>query len=308
MAKVSRIGDVLFGGLTRTSGLLIVLLVTFIGVFLLAMALPTLSRNTGSFLTTTQWIVTDNQLDFGIFGLLVTTVISSLLAMAIAVPISIGIALFITQYAHKRLAGPIAFLVDLLAAVPSIIFGLWGLKVLAPALAPFSEGLQTHLGWFPLFRKEINSQGTVFIAGIVLAIMIIPIVTAISRDIFNQTPTDHKEAALALGATRWEVVSTVVLPHGRSGVISASMLGLGRALGETIAVMIILSAPPAGTAASPSLFAGGITFASKIALSANELDTATKTGAYVAAGLVLFLITFLVNATARIIAERGAVK
>ena len=139
-------------------------------------------------------------------------------------------------------------------------------------------------------------------------IVILPILMAISRDVFAQTPRDHIEAALALGATRWEVVRTAVLPHGRSGVISASMLGLGRALGETIAVMIILTTPAAGRPFSPSIFAGGETFASKIANNAAEFDSPSKTGAYIAAGLVLFVITFVVNAVARVIAERGGAK
>jgi phosphate transport system permease protein len=148
----------------------------------------------------------------------------------------------------------------------------------------------------------------VFVAAVVLAIMILPIVSAISRDVFAQTPREHIEAALALGATRWEVIRTSVLPYGRSGVISASMLGLGRALGETIAVMIILSTPAPGSPFSPSIFAGGETFASKIANNAAEFDSPSKTGAYIAAGLVLFVVTFAVNAIARIVAERGGAK
>ena len=140
---------------------------------------------------------------------------------------------------------------------------------------------------------------------IVLAIMVLPIITSISKNVFEQTPRDQIEAALALGATRWEVIRTSVLPYGRSGVISASMLGLGRALGETIAVLIILSQPAPGSAFTPSIFAGGETFASKIANNASEFDSPSKTGAYIAAGLVLFVVTFLVNAAARTIADRG---
>jgi phosphate transport system permease protein len=228
--------------------------------------------------------------------------------MAIAVPISVGVALCLTQYLHKRAAAPISFMVDLLAAVPSIIFGLWGLIVLGPFLAPAAEWLINTIGWIPLFSKSVDPKGSVFVASVVLAIMILPIVMAISRDVFVQTPRDHIEAALALGATRWEVIRTAVLPYGRSGVISASMLGLGRALGETIAVMIILTTPATGRPFSPSIFAGGETFASKIANNAAEFDSPSKTGAYIAAGLVLFVITFVVNATARVIAERGGAK
>jgi phosphate transport system permease protein len=308
LAKISKTGDRVFRALASTSGLAIVLIVLFVGIFLLALALPSLQANQDNFLTSRNWTVAGNELRFGIAGLLWTTVLSSILAMAIAVPIAVGVALCLTQYLHKRAAAPISFMVDLLAAVPSIIFGLWGLIVLGPFLAPAAEWLINTIGWIPLFSKSVDPKGSVFVASVVLAIMILPIVMAISRDVFAQTPRDHIEAALALGATRWEVVRTAVLPHGRSGVISASMLGLGRALGETIAVMIILTTPAAGSTFSPSIFAGGETFASKIANNAAEFDSPSKTGAYIAAGLVLFLITFVVNAVARVIAERGGAK
>jgi phosphate transport system permease protein len=305
LAKISRTGDRIFRSLATTSGLLIVLLVLFVGIFLLALALPSLQANKDSFLTSRNWTVAGNELRFGIAGLFWTTVLSAVLAMAMAVPVAVGVALCMTQYLHKRVSGPVSFVVDLLAAVPSIIFGLWGLTVLGPFLAPAAAWLISKLGWIPFFERNVDPKGSVFVASVVLAIMILPIVIAISRDVFAQTPRDHIEAALALGATRWEVIRTAVLPHGRSGVISASMLGLGRALGETIAVMIILTTPSAGSPFSPSIFAGGETFASKIANNAAEFDSPSKTGAYIAAGLVLFVVTFAVNATARIIAERG---
>ena len=308
LAKISKTGDRVFRALASTSGLAIVLIVLFVGIFLLALALPSLRADQDNFLTSRSWTVAGNQLRFGIAGLLWTTVLSSILAMAMAVPVAVGVALCLTQYLHKRAAGPISFIVDLLAAVPSIIFGLWGLIVLGPFLAPAAQWLINTIGWIPLFSKSVDPKGSVFVASVVLAIMILPIVMAISRDVFAQTPRDHIEAALALGATRWEVIRTAVLPHGRSGVISASMLGLGRALGETIAVMIILTTPAAGSPFTPSVFAGGETFASKIANNAAEFDSPSKTGAYIAAGLVLFVITFVVNAMARVIAERGGAK
>ncbi len=308
LAKISRRGDRVFSTSALVAGVVIVALVAFVGIFLLALALPSLLANQASFLVSRDWIVSGARLSFGIAGLLWTTVLSSVLAMAMAVPVALGVALFITQYCPARFARPLAFVVDLLAAVPSIIFGLWGIAVLAPLLLPASQWLTSHLGWFPLFRPGLNSGGTVFVASVVLAIMILPIVTAISRDVFEQTPHDHVEAAWALGATRWEVIRTAVLPYGRSGVISASMLGLGRALGETIAVMIILSTAAPGGAFNPSIFAGGETFASKIANAASEFDTPSKTGAYIAAGLVLFIVTFAVNALARVIADRGKAK
>jgi phosphate transport system permease protein len=166
-------------------------------------------------------------------------------------------------------------------------------------LQDFLKGI---FGWLPLFAPTSVQAGTIFLASIVLAIMILPIITALSREVFKQTPNEHKEAALALGATRWEMIRIAVLPFGRPGVISAAMLGLGRALGETIAVTIILSTTSG--AFSWSLFFGGETFASKIANAASEFDAPSKTGAYIAAGLVLFLLTFAVNAIARIIIER----
>jgi phosphate transport system permease protein len=305
LAKISHTGDRIFRGIAGGSGLIIVLLVVFVGIFLLALALPSLLADQDNFLTSRSWTVAGNELRFGIAGLLWTTVLSSVLAMAMAVPVAVGVALFLTEYLHRRASGPVSFVVDLLAAVPSIIFGLWGLSVLGPFLAPAAEWLSGKLGWIPLFGRSVDPKGSVFVAAVVLAIMILPIVTAISRDVFAQTPRDHIEAALALGATRWEVIRTAVLPHGRSGVISASMLGLGRALGETIAVMIILTQPAANSPFTPSIFAGGETFASKIANNASEFDSPSKTGAYIASGLVLFVVTFAVNALARIIAERG---
>jgi phosphate transport system permease protein len=305
LAKISHTGDRVFRGLASSSGLIIVLLVGFVGIFLLALALPSLLADQDNFLTSRNWIVSGEQLRFGIAGLFWTTVLTSLLAMAMAVPVAVGVALCLTQYLHRRASGPVSFVVDLLAAVPSIIFGLWGLIVLGPFLAPAAEWMADKLGWIPLFSRSVDPKGSVFVASVVLAIMVLPIVTAISRDVFAQTPRDHIEAALALGATRWEVIRTAVLPHGRSGVISASMLGLGRALGETIAVMIILTQPAPGRPFTPSIFAGGETFASKIANNAQEFDTPSKTGAFIASGLVLFVVTFVVNAVARIIAERG---
>ena len=160
------------------------------------------------------------------------------------------------------------------------------------------------LGWFPLFASAGISGGTIFFIGIVLAIMVLPIVTALSREVFDQTPVTHKEGALALGATRWEMIRVAVLPFGRPGVISASMLALGRALGETIAVTFLVSKLADNTPWTFSLFNGGETFASRIANNAAEFDTPAKTGAYIAAGLVLFVLTFVVNAIARIVIER----
>lgn len=297
--------DKLFFALTAGSGWLIVAVIAFIAIFLVITAAPALMKDEVNFLTSNEWVV-GNSLRFGIAGLLWTTALSSVVAMVIAVPIAVGVALLITQYAPMKLRGTVGFLVDLLAAVPSVIYGLWGAAILAPAVTPIQEFLQRYLGWFPLFGPGLQSSGTVFVASLVLAIMILPIVTSISRDVFAQTPRENIEAAWALGATKWEMISTAVIPYGRSGVVAASMLGLGRALGETIAVMLILSTTN-DLAINFSLFAGGETFASKIANNAAEFDSPTKTGAYIAAGLVLFVVTFLVNAAARTIVDRRKV-
>ncbi|MET8759234.1 phosphate ABC transporter permease subunit PstC [Lentzea sp. NPDC004782] len=296
-----RPGDRIFRGLATRSGVFIVVLIGAIGLFLILQAIPSLGLDQINFLTSREWNTTDPaNLRFGILDLLLVTVVVSLVALLIAMPIAMGIALFLTQYAPRNLARPFAYMVDLLAAVPSIVFGLWGLFVLGPVLYPFSNWLITNLGWFPLFAKgNVNVQlgGTIFTAGIVVAVMILPIITAVSREVFDRTPRMHIEGAIALGATKWEVVRTTVLPFGKAGYVSASMLGLGRALGETIAVAIILSTT--SSAFGWSLFDGGSTFASKIALAAPEFNDTRSAGAYIAAGLVLFVLTFVVNAIAR---------
>ena len=281
-----------------------VVLIAAIGLFLVIQAIPALVDNKASFLFSRGFTASQDNLAFGVLDLLMITVFSSLFALIIAMPVALGIALFLTQYAPRRFARPLAYLVDLLAAVPSIIFGLWGLTVLAPALGDVSTWLNETLGFVPIFAKgnvDIGIGQTVFTAGIVLAVMLLPIITAISREVFDRTPTMHIEGALALGATKWEVIRTTVLPFGKAGYVSASMLGLGRALGETIALLIILAVPSDGVFFGWSLFDGGNTIASKIARDAQEFNDPKAAGAYIAAGLVLFVLTFLVNAVARAI-------
>ncbi|GAB3244585.1 phosphate ABC transporter permease subunit PstC [Kineosporia babensis] len=300
-ASTGRRGDRIFGGLATGSGIFVVVLVIAVGGFLLSQAVPALLKNDANFLFDRVWEVNDSGMRFGIPDLLYVTVVSSLMAMIIAVPIAVLVALFLTQYAPKRLASPAAYLVDLLAAVPSIVYGIWGFYVFRPYTTGFQDWLAEHFGWTVLLEGPV-SLGTVFLASIVLAIMILPIITAISREVFAQTPSTHKEGALALGATRWEMIRTAVIPFGTPGVISASMLGLGRALGETVAVMIIVGTNPG--IFRFSLFAGGETFASKIANNSAEFGSSSKVGAFIAAGLMLFILTFLVNAAARVIIER----
>jgi phosphate transport system permease protein len=295
-------GDRLFHGLSEGSGVLIVVLIAAIGVFLLVRAIPALARDKENFFTYGgNWVTTNTSaMHFGIFDLLQVTVFAALFALILAMPVALGIAIFLAQYSPRRITGPLAYLVDLLAAVPSIIYGVWGLYVLAPRLRPIATWLNEHLGWFFLFatgNASVSGGGTIFTGGIVLAVMILPIITAVTREVFIKTPQSHIEAALALGATRWEVVKTTVLPFGRSGYISGAILGLGRALGETVALLIILRATQA--AFGWSLFDGGYTFATKIAATASEFNNEYKAGAYLAAGLVLFLLTFVITAMAR---------
>ena len=299
--STSRRGDRIFAGLSLGSGALVVALIAAVAVFLLARAIPSLTSNSANFLTDRVWNPGGTPAQFGIPDLLWVTIISSVVAMIISVPVAVGVALFLTQYAPPRLARPFAAAIDLLAAVPSIVYGLWGAYIVLTYLNTIQKGIGKALGWIPLFDLDPAIPNSIFAGSVILSIMILPIVTALSREVFAQTPATHKEAALALGATRWEVIRTAVLPFGRPGVISASMLGLGRALGETIAVLFIINTVPTF---SWSIFTGGETFASRIARDAGEFDTPQKTGAYIAAGLVLFVLTFAVNAAARIVIER----
>jgi phosphate transport system permease protein len=299
-----RVGDRIFSAIAGGAGLIIILLVALVAIFLLAKALPSLRDDKVNFLFSRDWSVDSSTLKFGIVDLLWATVLASTVAMLIALPVAVGIALFITQYAPRRMARPVAFTIDLLAAIPSIIYGLWGAYVLGPKLGPVRDFLQNVLGWIPLFSSTPITSGTVFTGAIVLAVMILPIITAVAREVFERTPRANIEAALALGATRWEMIRLAVIPYGRPGVVSGAMLGLGRALGETIAVTLILSKMGDGAPFSFSVFSGGETFASKIANNSAEFNSPKQTGAYIAAGLVLFILTFGVNASARFVVNR----
>ena len=230
-------------------------------------------------------------------------------ALILAVPLSIGIALMVSHYAPRWLATPIAYVIDLLAAVPSVVFGLWGIFTLAPAMVPVYAWLNEHLGFLPFFEGNpdggVNPVGkTILTAGIVLAIMIIPIITAITREIFSQTPRLHEEAALALGATRWEMIRYAVFPYARSGMISAVMLGLGRALGETMAVAMVISSGRSLVSFNLLGNESSTSIAANIASNYKE-GTPGKVAVLIATGLVLFLLTFIVNFVARLIVARA---
>ena len=297
----TRPGDRIFLGLSRGSGILLLVIMAAIAVFLTYRASLALSKNHGNFLTTFEWNTNITPPSFGIAVLAYGTVVSSIIAMVLAVPVAVAIALFLTHYAPRKLRGPIAYVVDLLAAVPSIVYGLWGALILVPHLNGLFGWLNDFFGWTGVFSWDQGAPRSLLTVGILLAIMILPIITNVSREVFRQAPQMIEEAALALGATRWEVIRMAVLPFGRSGVISASMLGLGRALGETMAVATVLS--PDFLIHGSLLNPGGGTFAQNIA---SKFSEATEYGrdALIASGLVLFVITLLVNGAARMIIAR----
>ena len=296
--QTSKLGDRIFGGLSLGAGILILVTLAAVALFLITEAWPALGADPSEF------DGDDNFLQY-VGPLLFGTIWAAFLALLIALPMAVAVALFISHYAPKRLAVTFGYFIDLLAAIPSVVFGIWGIAVLAPILArSVYPWLEDNLGFLPFFAGPASTSGrTMMTAAVVLAVMILPIITAISREVFLQTPRLHEEASLALGATKWEMIRQAVIPYGRSGVISGAMLGLGRALGETMAVAIILS--PA------DLYSFNIisnqnpnTIASNIALKFPE-SSGLEVNRLIATGLVLFAITFLVNALARRVASAG---
>lgn len=296
--------DAAFAGAVRGAAIFILVLMAAIAVFLIVKAWGAISQDAVNFLTSTaQWDVSDTPVVFGLLPVAWGTLLSSLIGLVIATPIAVGVALFITQYAPRRLAQVLGYLVDLLAAVPSVVYGLWGLLFLVPHITGVSKFLNSALGWIPLFSSDGTYGRSVFTAGVVLAIMILPIIAALSREVFLRTPRENVEAAYALGATRWEMIRFSVLPYGRSGVSSAVVLGFGRALGETIAVALVLSAN--FKVVFHILDSGGNTIAANIATLFADASGAGQ-GALIASGLLLFVITLLVNYVARVIVRRGS--
>jgi phosphate ABC transporter permease protein PstC len=243
------------------------------------------------------------QCTFGAWSLILGTVIASAIALVIGVPIAVATALYLTELCPRRARGPLSILVDLLAAVPSVVYGLWGVFVLIPRLKGFQQSLANTFSFLPFVGGQVAGP-SYFIAGLILAIMILPIVSAIAREVISTVPSEHKEAALALGATRWEMIRYAVLPYSRSGITGGAMLGLGRAIGETIAVVLVIGNSPS---LGHSIFQQGYTLAAVIA---NEFGEAAATpvhrAALFAAGLVLFALTLLVNIVARRFVVRGA--
>jgi phosphate transport system permease protein len=300
-----RPGDRIFSASAKYAGVLILVILAAVAAFLLVQGWPAISTPGAELAEAVHWFG-DNTSILGYVGPLVFgTVLAALIALVIATPIAIGVALFISHYAPRKLASWLGYVIDLLAAIPSVVYGLWGGLWLMPRLFPFTEWLTTYFGWIPLFAgPAANPARTIFTAGIVLAVMILPIITAVTREIFLQTPTLHEEAALALGATRWEMIRMAVLPFARSGIVSATMLGLGRALGETMAVAMVLSP---GLMYSIFILRPGQqqNIAANIALKFPE-SAGLGVNVLIFTGLVLFVITLLVNMFARWIVSRRA--
>jgi phosphate transport system permease protein len=303
-----RLGDRVFKGLAAGSGAILLVIMAAIAVFLIWKAIPAFTENSGNIFTTQTWNPQGTPPVFGMAAVFFGTVMSAFIAMFIGVPIAVGIALFISHYANRRAATTLGAIVDLLAAVPSLVFGMWGLYFLIPNTQGFQQWLSVYFGWIPIFNNQTATTAGQFgksllIAGIVLAIMIIPIVSAVCREVFLQVPRETIDAAWALGATKWEMIRTAVLPFGRPGIISAAMLGLGRALGETIAVALVLNS---GFRINWHITEpGGDTFASTIALKFGESGgSPVAIAALIAAGLFLFVITLVVNTIARMVIAR----
>ncbi len=295
--------DRLFGLATTASGLLVLVLLALVGYFLFLRAGDAFDVAGWSFFTTAEWRTDIDPPEIGVLGLACGTVLVAVIAVVLAVPLGTCAALFITDYASGRWRSLLTALVDLLAAIPSLLYGVWGFFVLQYEIAPLSEWISRHLGWIPIFRTEEGAEltGSMLIAGTVVSLMVLPIVAAVTREVFTQTPPGEKEAALALGGTRWGMIRMVVLPFGRGGIIGGSMLGLGRALGETIAVSLLLPQVPEVT--FRILENGGATVSGFIARRAGGGEF--NTSALMAAGLVLFGMTLATNMLASVVITRS---
>ncbi|RKN41730.1 phosphate ABC transporter permease subunit PstC [Streptomyces hoynatensis] len=291
-----RLGDRVFAGASTGAGVLILVILAGVAAFLVSEAWPAVTAPS-------EEIPGEDNIVLYIWPLLFGTLLSAFLALVIATPLAVAIALFISHYAPRSVATILGYVIDLLAAVPSIIYGLWGAQVLAPQTVDPTQWLEDNLGFIPLFDGPASATGrTMLTVTLVLAVMILPICTAVVREAFLQTPRLHEEASLALGATRWEMIRMSVLPFGRSAIVGGAMLGLGRALGETMAVAMVLSVSGDVTfdlisQANPS------TIAANVALSFPE-SSGTEINVLIASGLVLFIVTLLVNMAARAVINR----
>jgi phosphate transport system permease protein len=307
VTEVPSVVDKRFNAITMGAGISVLVLLLLVGAFLFIQSSEAISE-TGvlRFLTRTEWRTDVQPPAIGVMGMLTGTVLVAFVAVLFAVPLSVLCALAITEYSTVRRRKWLIGVVDLLAAVPSLLFGLWGFLFLSDKMIPISRWLSDNLGFIPFFNTEQNASltGSIFIAGVVVALMVLPIITSVSREVFSQTPPGEKEAALALGGTRWGMIRAVVLPYGRGGIIGGSMLGLGRALGETIAVALLLPQVPQQIGESIHILQnGGATVSGFIANRAGA-DAFTTSG-LMAAGLVLFIITLATNMIASVVVSKS---
>ena len=295
--------DRAFRGTTLLAGALILIILVLIAYTVTNKSLPVFRSEGLEFFTERRWA--PNKEIYGALSFIYGTAITALLAVAISVPVSLGIALFTTQVAPLRMKKWLVSLTDLVAVVPSVVFGLWGIIFLAPKLL----GVYKHVsGWFdgwPILGDVFGRTGagrTFMTAGLILSVMITPIITSISREVIETCPQTDRDGALALGATRWEMITGAVLPHSMSGIVGAVMLGLGRAMGETIAVALVIGSSPNITA---NLFSSGDSLPSVIAFQWGEATTEIKRSALIAMGLTLFLITIVINLLATAVVNRA---
>jgi len=307
MTTKPRVSDQIFRGIVTAFSFSALIILALIAAFLLLKGFSTLKEQGLGFITNFEWSVTTDDAgkeiaDFGLQAMLIGTVVISFIALILAVPLAVLTALFLTFYAPERVKKVLVTIVDLMAAFPSILYGLWGLFILMPMAVYWAELLHKWLGWIPLFDvpQPIFTRSP-FIAGLVLAVMIIPIITSVSREVFAQTPLDRVQAAYALGATKWGVIKAVVLPFGANGVVGGAMLGLGRAFGETVAVYFVLNI--VFRTNFEILFTQGGNVASMIVLKFGEAGP-TEVGALMASGLILFLLTLIVNFIANAVVNR----
>ncbi len=302
-----RRSDKVFRGLVTAGGLSSLVILGLIAIFLGYRGFEVLRQEGLGFITNSDWSVTVDEnanvvdSNFGLAAMLVGTILCALVAVVIALPISVFSALFLNFYAPDKLKKFLVAIIDMMAAFPSILFGIWGFLVLMPTAEYWAKLIHKYLGWIPIFDLQVPVYTrSPFVAGVVLAIMIIPIITSVSREVFSQAPLDRIQAAYALGATRWAMIKAVVIPHGRNGVIGGAMLGLGRAMGETVAVFTVLNI--VFQVNWQVLLGAGGNVASLIILKFGEANP-YEIKALMAAGLVLFMLTLLVNAIANVIVK-----
>ena len=306
-----KLSDRAFAALTLFAGLLVLAILGLILYTTLKYAFPAFQDSGLKFLTSDKWVANDPDGDgplqpqFGVLSFIYGTVVLAVLSLAFAVPVAVGIALFLTELAPRRVRTTVITVIDLLAAIPSVVFGLWGIIVVGPALVPIYTWIHNLVAPVPvvgsLLGVPVSSGRTFMTAGIIVAIMIVPIITSITREVFATVPTAEKHAALALGATRWEMIKGVVLPHSFGGMVGAVMLGLGRAMGETIAVALVIGA---ANQITPNLFASGEALPAIIVRNWGE-SSGTYQAALIGCAVVLFAMTILINFGARVVVRRA---